>query len=579
MKINQWVIALLGIGLAIRAAIAFFLQPGFDEAYYYVYTLYPNWSYFDHPPLVSLVTGFGVWLLGDVSQFSIRVGTLILYTGTLGFLYLTSKRLFSQQTAILTLAIATAIPFFQVGFGILTLPDSPLMFFWSASLCLAAYEFFPAQTTLISTIDITPYRPTYRLALLGLTVGLACLGKYHGFLLGFGLVLFCLLSSNHRTVWRSPWTLAAISLFSLAISPIVLWNWQNDWVSFRFQSARAVPQSGYNFEGLLVTFLVGIGYLFPTFGVPIWWVSLRTFWRLLRTRLSRLFAIKRISQIEKSARPQPQGEFEQSAMNEDLNLDQDISPNLNKSFGFDIYQQKQLLILAVSLPVFLGFTLMGGYRQILPSWHMPGFFGATLLLGQQMAIAQQKHPKRIRNWLWGSSVTVLLILTLALVHVTDGLVQKNGDSAMFGGFWAAKDDPSTQLIDIKQVRQGFMDSPILNQELLKSTDFVFSNNFFLAGQIAMALTPLSPKPITTFDADLRGFAFWESNSQWVGKDGLYITSELFQEPLSKYTDYFQSITKLPDVQVKRGGEAVQIFHIYHCTKLLRPYPRPYGIQS
>ena len=66
---------------------------------------------------------------------------------------------------------------------------------------------------------------------------------------------------------------------------------------------------------------------------------------------------------------------------------------------------------------------------------------------------------------------------IALLHVTDGLVQKGGDRAIFGGFWAAKDDPSTQLLDIQQLRRGFTSSALLSAEISKA-DFIFSNNFF-----------------------------------------------------------------------------------------------------
>ena len=77
----------------------------FDEAYYYLYSLHLDWSYFDHPLLVALTTGFGPWLTGVVSQFTIRLGTLIGYTGSLLLLYLTCRRLFSPKAAYLTLLI------------------------------------------------------------------------------------------------------------------------------------------------------------------------------------------------------------------------------------------------------------------------------------------------------------------------------------------------------------------------------------------------------------------------------------------------------------------------------------------
>jgi hypothetical protein len=249
---------------------------------------------------------------------------------------------------------------------------------------------------------------------------------------------------------------------------------------------------------------------------------------------------------------------------------------------------------------------MGGYRQILPSWHMPGFFGASLLLGNWAAGIQSKYPQRIRNWLWGSGVTIVLLLSVALMHVTSGIVQQGGDRAIAGGFWPAKDDASTQLIDIQQLRQGFKDVPALSKAIA-NTDFVFSNNFFLTGQIAMAIAPFQ-RPITTFDTDLRGFAYWSTASEWVGKNALFVTSELFKysdrknlseigalgaadleqklsprlvedkiEALEIYKELFQSVEKIGEVNIMRSGQAVQVFYIYNCTKLLKPYPRPYGI--
>ncbi|NEQ71535.1 MAG: 4-amino-4-deoxy-L-arabinose transferase, partial [Symploca sp. SIO2D2] len=184
-RANQPVLWLLLGGLLFRSIIAFCLYPGIDETYYYLYSLHLDWSYFDHPVLVALTTGFGPWVTGVVSQFTIRLATLILYTGSLFLLYLTGAQLFGAQAGRLTLAIATIIPIFQVGFGVLSLPDSPLIFFWSASLCLAADEFFGRDTNVgakhlggnlsvkskIDNPNASPsgswqvsYQPSYRLA-------------------------------------------------------------------------------------------------------------------------------------------------------------------------------------------------------------------------------------------------------------------------------------------------------------------------------------------------------------------------------------------------------------------------------
>jgi hypothetical protein len=542
VKIHKWAIAILLWGFLFRAICATYLNIGFDEAYYYLYTQNLNLSYFDHPPLVAFTAGIGVWITGAVTPFTLRIGGVLLYTGTLIFSYLASRKLFGERTATLTLAILTTIPVFQIAFGILTLPDNALMFFWAACLWVAAEEFFPSDQN-------DKYQPTYRLALIGLCVGLAFLGKYHGALLGGGLVLFCLLSRRHRSALFSVWTLAAIAIFAIAISPVVLWNSQHEWASFRFQSARAVPSQGYNLERLLVTILLALLYLFPTFGVPLWWTSFRTLAGLLQAK---------------------------NRQNKQQNQENAIAENLAE----DLLRNKQLLILCVSMPIFFGFTFMGGFIQILPSWHMPGFFGATLLLGERAAQVQLQRPKFIRNWLWGSGVVILPLLLIGLLHVHLGIAQKGGDHAIAGGFWEAKDDPSTQMIDIEQLRQAFVDSPMLKAEL-QNADFIFSNNFFMAGQIGMAIEPLGKK-ITCFDEDLRGFAYWSKAQDFVGKTSLYITSEQFikderfSQPLDKYKGYFQSLEKIADIPIKRGGQVVQIFPVYRASPMLKPYPRPYG---
>ncbi len=535
---NMPLVSLLAGGLLLRCAIAVWLPPGFDEGYYYLYTLHPDWSYFDHPPLVALTTGFGPWLTGNVSPFTIRLGTLLLHTGSLLLLYLTSVRLFSRQAAVLTLAIATLIPIFQLGFGVLTLPDSPLMFFWTAALYIAVREFFcpgeegePQRRRDAESVSSCPYCPSYRLAIVGLLVGLACLGKYHGLALGFGLIGFCLTSPRYRVAFVSPWMLASLGLFALAVLPIVVWNTQHDWVSLRFQSGRAVPDRGYSLLDLLVTFLAGVGYLFPTFGFPLWWVSGKAVVEAVSGRRSA------VSKTHNS--------------------------KLKTSFT-----------LWLALPLMLTFTLMGGYRSILPTWAMPGFWGATLLLGQQAVTWQGRAVKR---WLVGSGLVVSSLLLVALLHVTIGTFQKPSRYALFGGFLTPANDASTQLIDIQQLRQGFADSTTLTAAM-QNTDFLFTNDLYLAGQLGMAIAPLNPKPITCFDKDLRGFAFWSTRKQWVGQSGLLVTTALqAQLAVDQYQNYFQDIQKVADVPIQRGGAIVQVIEIYQCKTMLKPYPRPYGV--
>ncbi len=530
-QLPRSVIFILVAGLAFRSLVAVWLPAGFDEAYYYLYTLHPDWSYFDHPPLVALTTGFGIWLTGNVSPLTIRLGAVLLFTATLYFLYRATTHLFSQRAGVLTLAIASITPIFQVGFGILTLPDAPLMVFWSLTLWVAACEFFNR--------DNVPYRPTYRLAVIGLLVGLACLSKYHGVLLGAGLIGFCLTSSVHRSALRSPWIFLSMALFTIAFSPVLYWNWQHNWVSFLFQGNRSVPGTSYQVSKVIETALIHSAYLFPTIGLPLWWVSLSTASRAGRSTVRSWFKPENYTELS----------------------------NL---------RDRQWLVVWLSVPAFLVFTLIGGYQQILPTWTMPGFFAATPLLGQQVALWQERHPKLVKRWLWGSAIAIFMLLLTALSHITLGTLQKPSHYGIFGGFLAPETDPSIQLVDIVQLRQNFAASPEL-LAALKNADFVFSNRFHLAGHIGMALTPLAPIPVTCFDKkDLRGFAFWSTANQWLGKTGLYLVSNQFQtdgDSAADYVPYFQTFEKLGEVPLQRGGVIVDKFHVYRGTNLIKPYPR------
>jgi hypothetical protein len=522
---------ILLVGFLIRLFIAICLNPGFDEASYYLYTLHPDWSYFDFPPLVGLTTNMGIWLTGQVSQFTIRIGTLLLYTGSLIFLYLTALRLYTLQIAINTLAIASAIPIFQIAFGVLTTPNTPLLFFWSMSLWLAAQEFF----------DYRSYHPSFRLTLLFLTVGLACLGSYHGFILGFGLIGFCLFSPNYRSALFSKWFSIGIPIFIIAISPILYWQTVHGWISFNFQLPQIASVRQYRIDRVFFTALIEMFYLFPSFGVPLIWSIIRAL----------------IQQF---------GNF---------NFQQYTSFGASKT-QWDL--EKRGLILWLSLPIIISFTFISGDRQIFPDDKMSGFWMATILLAERLSIVRRNSRERIPyQWFFGSIGVIILLLSIGLTHVMFGTFQA-GNKPSILSILPIQTDASAQLFDIQQLRQGLVRNSKLNLAL-NQADFVFTNRHYLGGQIGMAIEPIFHKPLTCFDANPHNFAFWSKPQQWIGKTAIYIGSKTFDVDIdakNRYRRYFQKIAKIGEISIDRGGEIVQTFSVYQAQNMLKSFPRPYG---
>lgn len=119
-----------------------------------------------------------------------------------------------------------------------------MIFFWTLSLILV-------------------YRAVYEnkihfWILSGILMGLAFDSKYTALFLPFGLILFLILSKEHRKYLFSKELFLMIVFFVITVSSVFIWNIQNNWASFQFQSAeRASSISDFNLKPLL--FLGNLG--------------------------------------------------------------------------------------------------------------------------------------------------------------------------------------------------------------------------------------------------------------------------------------------------------------------------------
>ena len=80
-NINKILIGLLVVSAIVRSILAAWMEFGNDEVYYWTYALYPDWSHFDHPPMVGWVIQlFSLNLLFD-SEFVIRLASVVFKIG------------------------------------------------------------------------------------------------------------------------------------------------------------------------------------------------------------------------------------------------------------------------------------------------------------------------------------------------------------------------------------------------------------------------------------------------------------------------------------------------------------------
>ncbi len=198
-----------------------------DEAYYWVYSKFLSWGYFDHPPMIALLIKCGYSFFHNESGVRLICALLSVFTLVI------IESLIDKKNPFLFYTIALSIGFLQIA-GFLAVPDTPLLFF--------TVVFFYCYRLFLQTIN-------WRNALLlAFSIVFLFYTKYHGLL----VVLFTILS-NLKLLRR--WQIWLVAVFVLILfSPHLFWQWQNDWVSFRyhlFESNVSVYKFSYTTEYLL----------------------------------------------------------------------------------------------------------------------------------------------------------------------------------------------------------------------------------------------------------------------------------------------------------------------------------------
>ena len=220
------VIALLLVNAFIPAISA-------DEAYYISWAKDLAWGYFDHPPLVA-------WFSRLAPGSFFRIPFLVLSL----LLVLLSKR----HSLLWGLCIPGAHLF--LGWA---LPDTVMIVV--GFILISCFKRWNKDTSWLNTI------------VLGLSVGLLGLSKYHGFLLIIALAIGFWPKRKEVKLY------AAIVLGAVVLMPHFIWQYHNDWPSFRYHlSDRFIPGGGIvaMIQFLVVSIILWLPMLWNYNYLPKW---------------------------------------------------------------------------------------------------------------------------------------------------------------------------------------------------------------------------------------------------------------------------------------------------------------------
>lgn len=233
-RCNHW-LALIGICLILRFMSLLLVPLLPEEAYYWMYSQHPSLSYFDHPPAIAWVIRSGTVVFGN-NEFGVRiVGDLLMIAASV-LMYLQARFWTGKAASLIAAAALQVLPgYFATGF--IATMDAPLIFFWM--LCLLG----------VSLVLRRDASWGWYLAAIGL--GGAMLSKYTGVFPGAGALLAVLGVRRWRRHLCSIHPYAAAALALAMFTPVLIWNAENQWASFRFQFGGRFVDRGVSAQTML----------------------------------------------------------------------------------------------------------------------------------------------------------------------------------------------------------------------------------------------------------------------------------------------------------------------------------------
>jgi undecaprenyl-diphosphatase len=295
-----------------------------DEAYYWLWSQNLAFGYYDHSPMVAwfikITTLFSNSEL--FVRFSSIIVTIILSILTWKFV----KKIFNETVACASVVVLNTLPLMLVGSVIIT-PDTPVFLF------LAFSVYF-----LWRLVESNEVKYWY---IIGLFFGLSLLSKYTAILFVLSLVTYMLLDGRIKWLKNKHFYFMFIVAF-ITFLPVIIWNSQNEWVSFAFQFKHGLSNNKlhlkYIFEYLGTQCLIAGPFIFIS-GI-----------------------IASISYLK--------------------------SKNT-------IYKHKQLFLFSFSIPIIAIFIFTALKRYPGANWPASGYFAFSIMTAQYLFSAKSELKKKI----------------------------------------------------------------------------------------------------------------------------------------------------------------------------------------
>ena len=223
---RQWlaVAALVAALTILRVIYASLIDLRTDEAYYWTWSKENVLCFLDHPPMIAWFIRFGTAIFGD-TNLGVRFAGILAMLVTQLLLADIVRRVTHDVRAIV---LAVLMPEAALYYGLLMAKVSP---------DVALIPFAVAMVWTLIRLNESG-NPRWWLAA-GVFAGLALLSKFTAVMLIPAVLAFMLVPDWRRRWLLSPYPWLAALIAVVLFLPVLIWNAEHDWASFRFQLVRA----------------------------------------------------------------------------------------------------------------------------------------------------------------------------------------------------------------------------------------------------------------------------------------------------------------------------------------------------
>ena len=236
-------IILIAAMTAMRIVYACLIDLRTDEAYYWTWSKEYVLSFLDHPPMIAWFIRLGTAMFGD-TNLGVRFAGILAMLVTQLLLADMVRRVTHDVRAIV---IAILMPEAALYYGLLMAKVAP-----DTALIPFAVAMAWALIRLNESKD-----PRWWLAAGGFA-GLALLSKFTAVMLLPAVVAFMLVPDWRRRWLLSPYPWCAALIAVVVFLPVLIWNAEHDWTSFKFQFVRAAAT--HEISGRTIADYVGLQF-------------------------------------------------------------------------------------------------------------------------------------------------------------------------------------------------------------------------------------------------------------------------------------------------------------------------------